>query len=144
MSDPISRVLERKGYEVFLIDENETVAHAVARMNEHGIGALLVGTLAAPCGIFSERDVLVRVIGQGRDPAKTVVGDVMSRDLITVRPETTTDEAMALVTEHRCRHLPVLGDSGICGMISSGDVTSWLVHCQRQTIDDLTMYIRAS
>lgn len=142
--DPISRVLERKGSTVYCADERESVDRAVARMNEQKIGALLVGSLDAPRGIFSERDVLVRVIGEGRDPGRTLVRDVMTRDVITIEPSTTVDEAMVIITEHRCRHLPVIASSRVCGIISSGDLTSWLVYRQQQTIDDLNTFIRAS
>ncbi len=144
MTGPISRLLDRKGRHVETVPETATVCDAVKVMNERKIGAVLVGDLRSPAGIFTERDVLVRVISPGRDPRHTVVRDVMTRTLITLTPNTTVNEAMELVTRHRCRHLPVLDESGICGLISSGDLTSWVVHDQQQMIDDLHGYIRAS
>lgn len=144
MSDPVRLILERKGNQVFTVGPMESVERAVARMNDRRIGALVVLDGKTLVGVFSERDVLVRVVGAGLDPRTTVVRDVMTCDPITIYTDTTVDRAMAIVTEYRCRHLPVVDQSGVCGMVSSGDFTSWLVFRQRQTIEDLEGYIRAS
>jgi CBS domain-containing protein len=92
-------------------------------------------------GIFTERDVLVRVVDAGRDPAATRVEEVMTRELAVIRSATRVEEAMSVMTEKRCRHLPVVEEGRLAGMISIGDVTRWIVRNQRHTIDDLVSYI---
>jgi CBS domain-containing protein len=147
MSDCISRVLEHKGAHVETVPRDTTVFAAVERMNERRIGALLVvdnfreGEPYRPIGIFTERDVLVRVIARRLDPQTTTVGEVMTCDPFTIHAATTVAEAMTIITERRCRHLPVVDDVGLCGLISIGDLTSWVVRDQELTIDDLHGYI---
>jgi CBS domain-containing protein len=147
MNDCISRVLEHKGAHVETVPRDTTVFAAVERMNEQRIGALLVadnyrpGQPYRPIGIFTERDVLVRVIAKRLDPQTTTVGEVMTCDLITVHADATVTEAMSIITEKRCRHLPVVDDAGLCGLISIGDLTSWVVKDQELTIEDLHGYI---
>lgn len=111
---------------------------------ESGIGSLLVSEGHRLLGIFTERDVLTRVVGRGLDPDRTPVGEVMTRRLVTVTPETTIEEAMAMITEHRCRHLPVVAGEKVVGLVSSGDLTRWLVRDQLAEIHDLVDYIRSS
>lgn len=145
MDDQIAKLLDRKGHDVETVPDTATVCDAVERMNARKIGAVLVGDEhGRPTGIFTERDVLVRVIARGIDPKSTSVRDVMTRELVTIRPDATVGDALAIVNEHKCRHLPVVDGDGVCGLISSGDLVSWLVRNQQQTIDDLTGYIRAS
>ena len=142
--DKIRHVLDRKGRHVESIAPEATVSDAVALMNACKIGSVLVGDLSSPLGIFSERDVLARVVAAGRNPKLTRVCDVMTRELVMIAPDVTVEEAMAIVTEHRCRHLPVVDGNRVCGLISAGDLTKWVVFSQRQTIADLHSYIRAS
>ncbi len=141
MNDPIVRVLELKGSDVETVTPDTTVLVAVRRMNDRRIGALLVTDNGRPVGIFSERDVLVRVVAAGRDPNTTTVDEVMTRNLVAVRPGTTVNEAMMLITQRRCRHLPVIEDSVVRGLISIGDLTSWVVRHQQRTIEDLHDYM---
>ena len=110
-------------------------------MNQAHVGALLVTDGERPIGILTERDVLVRVIAERRDPATTLVHEVMTRTLVTVTTETSVADAMVTVTDRRCRHLPVMDGDRVCGMISIGDLTSWLVRDQQRTIDDLHDYV---
>ena len=144
MNDPIAKVLELKGNEVITVSQQTTVLAAVERMNERRIGALLVTEGERPVGIFTERDVLVRVITTGLDPKLTPVGEVMTRSLVAVRSDTTVAQAMVLITERRCRHLPVVDDGSLRGLISIGDLTSWVVRFQQRTIDDLYNYVTRS
>jgi CBS domain-containing protein len=102
---------------------------------------LLVLERGRPVGIFTERDVLVRVVAAGLDPKVTPVGEVMTRSLVAVHSETTVGEAMRIITEKRCRHLPVVDDTRLRGLISIGDLTSWLVRDHERTIADLHDYI---
>jgi CBS domain-containing protein len=144
MNDQIRRVLEHKGPDVECTSVDTTVLDAVERMNAKRIGALVITDGRTAIGIFTERDVLARVISRGLDPRLTTVGEVMTRNPITVRADTTVAEAMMIVTQRRCRHLPVVDDTGLRGLISIGDLTSWMVRDQQQTIDDLHNYIRAA
>jgi CBS domain-containing protein len=111
-------------------------------MNDNRIGGLLVLSGGAPVGIFTERDVLVRVVAEGRDPEGTLVGEVMSANLAVVGPDTTVEEAMAICTDKRCRHLPVMDGDELLGLISSGDLTLWVTKIQSAEIQDLVRYIR--
>jgi CBS domain-containing protein len=137
----ISHILARKGPHVHAIDPQATVAQAVEVMNELHIGSLVVIEGDELVGIFTERDVLRRVVAACVDPRTTPVANVMTRDLITVEPLTSIAIAMSLITEHRCRHLPVVDGGRLVGLVSSGDLTAWLVSDQQQTIWDLYFYI---
>jgi CBS domain-containing protein len=141
MNDPIARVLESKGSSVETVSPQTTVLTAVQRMNERKIGALLVTENGRAIGIFTERDVLVRVVAAGLDPDTTRVNEVMTRNPVVIRAEVTVNEAMRVSTGRRCRHLPVVDDGGLRGLISLGDLTSWVVRHQQRTIDDLHDYM---
>jgi CBS domain-containing protein len=142
MNAPVEKILEQKGPRVETVAPQAMVIEAVQRMNEKRIGALLVIEGERPVGIFTERDVLTRVVGRRLDPNKTPVSEVMTRQLITINPASTVQEAMMVVTDTRCRHLPVLDGGKLVGMISIGDLTRWVVRDQQRTIDDLYDYVR--
>jgi CBS domain-containing protein len=142
VNQPIHHVIAAKGSQVEAIDPDDLVEHAIARMNGQHIGSLVVLRDDQLVGILTERDLLVRVLAARRDPATTKVRDVMTRDVVVLRLCDTIASAMAIVTHRRCRHLPVVEEDGrICGVVSSGDLTAWLVRDQEQTIDDLHQYI---
>jgi CBS domain-containing protein len=141
MNDPIARVLESKGSGIETVSPDTMVLVAVQRMNERKIGALLVTDGGRAVGIFTERDVLVRVVAAGLDPHATPVNEVMTRNPVVIRPEATVNEAMRVTTGRRCRHLPVVDDGGLRGLISLGDLTSWVVRHQQRTIEDLHDYM---
>ncbi len=141
MKQAISEVLAEKGHDIATIRPDDAVAEAVRHMNERRIGSVLVMDGDRLVGIFTERDVLVRVVGERRDPETTRVSEVMTRRVLTIRPETRIEEAMVLVTRHRCRHLPVLTGDKVVGLVSSGDLTRWLVRDQQNHIDDLERFI---
>ncbi len=143
MHNRLKSVLDEKGADVHDVSLETSVLDAVRRMNQHRVGAVLVTEDGHPVGIFTERDVLRRVVGPGKDPAATLIKDVMTPDLVCVRPETTVQEAMAVVTERRCRHLPVLDGDRLTGLVSSGDLTRWMVKDQHIQIRDLVDYITA-
>lgn len=143
MDVAIRAILAHKGSAVRTVGPETTVFAAVERMNDHRVGALLVTAEATrPIGIFTERDVMVRVIARELDPKVTPVGEVMTRTLVTIPITATIETAMRIITEKRCRHLPVLEGDTLAGVISIGDVMSFLVRDQRQTIDDLNDYVR--
>ena len=141
MNAPLANVLALKGNDVVTVAPETTVLVAVQQMNDRKIGALLVLDRGRPVGIFTERDVLVRVVAAGLDPKGTPVGEVMTRSPVAVRSATTVGEAMRIITERRCRHLPIVDDSRLLGLISIGDLTSWLVRDQERTIADLHDYM---
>jgi CBS domain-containing protein len=126
------------------VSPDTTVLGAVQRMNELRIGALLVTDGGRPIGIFTERDVLVRVVVAGLDPNTTPVNEVMTRNPVVVRSDVTVGQAMMIITERRCRHLPVIDGPKLRGLISIGDLTSWLVRHQQRMIDDLHDYMNRS
>jgi CBS domain-containing protein len=145
MDDPLKLLLKEKSSTVHSISPESTVAECVFKMNEHRIGALLVIDRGRLIGIFTERDVLTKVVGKSRDPAATRTGDVMTVDLLTVAPETTVKQAMMLITQRRVRHLPVMrGEGELVGLISIGDLTRWLVRNQEIMIKDLENYIHGT
>jgi CBS domain-containing protein len=141
MNDPIASVLAHKGSDVETVPPETKVLAAVQRMNERKIGALLVTARGRPVGIFTERDVLVRVVAAGLDPNRTVVHEVMTQNPVVIRSDMTVNEAMRVITERRCRHLPVIDRGELRGLISIGDLMSWLVRDQQRTIEDLYDYV---
>jgi CBS domain-containing protein len=141
MNEPIAKVLEHKGSDVVTVSPETTVLVAVQQMNDRKIGALLVLERGGPVGIFTERDVLVRVVAAGADPKTTPVSEVMTRSPVMVRSDVTVADTMVVMTERRCRHLPVVDDTKLRGLISIGDLMSWLVRHQQRTIEDLHDYM---
>lgn len=141
MNVSISVILERKGRQVFSVAPNLTIAEAVAEMNSHRVGAVLVIDNGKLVGIFTERDVLRRVVGAGLDPKQSTVADAMTAGVITVTPQTSIDEAMEIFTEKRLRHLPVLDKGELVGTVSIGDVTRWMADAHRAEAEHLKNYI---
>lgn len=137
----VSSVIGEKGRQVYTIGRGATVTEAVREMNEKGIGALVVMDGDRPVGMFTERDVLVRIVDADRDPALTRVGEVMSRGLVTITPDWHVEDAMALMTDRRHRHLPVLDEGLLVGMLSIGDVLRWVTIHQENDIRAMTEYI---
>lgn len=134
-------VLAEKGSQVLTTPVGASVRDAVRSMNEAGIGSLLVVQHGQPVGIFTERDALQRVIDTGLDPERTRIGDVMTVDMLTVAPSTPADEAMEIMTESRCRHLPVVEGGSLVGLVSIGDLMRWVLIHQREDIQYMHDYI---
>ncbi len=126
---------------VIAIPPDATVQEAARLMHDHRIGALAVAEGPAIRGIFTERDVLWRVVAAGRDAASTRVRDVMTPDVLVVRPDRTVDEIEAILMHHRIRHLPVAGDDGLLGMLSIGDVNAFRADSDHEKVEYLTEYI---
>ncbi len=118
----VRSILDRKGLEVFAVAEGATVLDAARVMNERRVGALVVTQGEHVVGIFTERDVLNRVVAARRDPGETRVGDVMTTPVAVCGPETSRDECRAVMREKRIRHLPVVDDDRLVGIISIGDI----------------------
>ena len=143
MQERVETVLGEKAEpaRVESITPSATVSAAVAQMNEHRIGALVVMDAERLVGIFTERDVLVRVVAARKNPDVVRVVDVMTSDLAVIGPSTTVQDAMAAMTEKRCRHLPIVDDGRLLGLVSIGDLTRWLVRNQQKQLDELVHYI---
>jgi len=141
MNVPISALLQRKGSAVHGIAPTLSIFEAVAEMNRLRIGAIVILEAGKLAGIFTERDVLRRVVGAGIDPRTVRVTEVMSRDVMTVAPETTVEDVAAMFTERRCRHLPVVSNGNLVGLISIGDISRWVADHHRAEAEHLRNYI---
>jgi CBS domain-containing protein len=138
----ISDILADKGTSVFIVSPAVSVREAVRLMNAHGVGCLVAVERGRLAGIFSERDVLKRVVDRGRDPETTLVREVMTADVVTVAPELPVTDAMSLMTARRVRHLPVLDASGdLLGLVSIGDLMRRVALSQAHEIDQMVDYI---
>ena len=138
----VSDILEAKGSDVLHIESSATVFEAIRRMVNENVGSLLVIERGKLRGIVTERDYLRRVAIQGRNERDTLVRDVMSAPIIYVSPETSIEQCMAVMTERRIRHLPVLDeDHDVVGLISIGDVVKFQSKQQTAQIQLLTDYI---
>jgi CBS domain-containing protein len=141
MNAPITAILDRKGRNVFSVAPTMTVSEAVSEMNRHRVGSVLVLDAGKLVGIFTERDVLRRVVGGCVDPKCTLVSEMMTTNVITISPEASVEETMVLFTEKRCRHLPVLDNGKLVGAISIGDITRWMADSHRAEAEHLKNYI---
>jgi CBS domain-containing protein len=138
----VQDVLAVKGSMVHTTDPDATVLAAVQYMNHHKLGALIVMQDGQVKGIFTERDVLRRVLGELLDPKSTKVGSVMTPDVICVEPETDLDEVSSIMRQKRIRHLPVCADGGrLRGMVSIGDLNAYHASDQQAHITFLNDYI---
>ena len=141
MNVPISALLQRKGAAVHGIPPTLSIFEAVAEMNRLRIGAIVILENGKLAGIFTERDVLRRVVGAGIDPQAVRVSEVMTRDVLTVAPELSVEDVAALFTERRCRHLPVVSGGNLVGLISIGDISRWVADAHQAEAEHLRNYI---
>ncbi len=137
----LAEILEEKGRHVLEIDADASVFEAVQRMVEKNVGSLLVTEGGEITGIVTERDYLRRVTLEGRTDRETPVREIMSSPLIVVTPETTIDECMALMTDRRIRHLPVVEKGKVVALVSIGDLVKFKSKQQTFEIQYLTQYI---
>ena len=139
----VSEILGDKGREVLDIEAGAPVLEAVKRMVDANVGSLLVKDDGVVAGIVSERDYLRRVARDGPTGDEVTVGEIMSSPLIVVSPDTPIDECMALMTDRRIRHVPVVEDGDVVGIVSIGDVVKFKSKQQSFEIRYLTDYITA-
>lgn len=137
----VARLLAHKGDDVCTITPDASVYDALALMAEKGIGALVVVEDGRPVGLMSERDYARKVILLDRASGQTTVDQIMTTDIISVTREQTTPECMNLMTENRFRHLPVIEDGKLVGLISIGDVVRAVMEEQKFLIEQLEAYI---
>ena len=138
----VEQLLGRKGAHVRTIGPAASALDAALAMNEHSIGALVVVENDHVLGIVTERDILRRLVARRRDPADCAVADIMTREVVCCRPETTVREAGAIFMQQRIRHLPVVSTQGaLQGLISIGDVNAWELDGQEQEIHYLHEYL---
>ena len=137
----VESVLARKGGQVVTIGAADSALTAASLMNERGIGGLVVLDSGRVAGMFTERDILRRIVAMQRDPATTPVREVMTSPVAFCRRETTLDECRAVMTEKRIRHLPVVDETGVCGIVTIGDLMAHEVTDQEATIQYLNEYI---
>ena len=137
----VQQVLHAKSGPVLSVSPNATVYDALALMARHDIGALVVLDGDRLCGMFSERDYARKVILLGRSSRTMPVAEIMTRDVVTVTPFRTVDDCMAVMTDHHIRHLPVLEDQNVVGLVSIGDLVKAQLDEQRFVIEQLEHYI---
>jgi CBS domain-containing protein len=141
MDRPLSSILEEKSGDVLQIDGGATVFEAITKMVDANVGSLLVTEDGEIVGIMTERDYLRRVTLQGRTDKETAVREIMSSPLVVATPETSIDECMAMMTDRRIRHLPVVDGGEVVGVISIGDLVKFTSKQQAFEIKYLTDYI---
>jgi CBS domain-containing protein len=137
----LEEILDGKGRTVHSIDAEASVFEAVQRMVEANIGSLLVTERGTIAGIVTERDYLRRVTLEGRTDRETAVREIMSKPLVAVTLDTTVDECMALMTDRRVRHLPVVDEGAVVGLVSIGDLVKFTAERRASEIRLLTEYI---
>lgn len=137
----VRQLLDVKGNTVHTIAPNATVFEALQLMAEKNIGALLVIENGKVVGIFSERDYARKVILQGKSSKTTTVGELMTKGVLYVTPDNTIENCMALMTAKRTRHLPVIENEKLVGIVSIGDVVNTLIKDREFTIHELERYI---
>lgn len=141
MSTTIRDILNVKGSDVLTIDGSETVYTAVKKMVDHKVGAIIIMDEGAVCGIYTERDFLRSVVVDPRDAKTTQVKATSSCNVVAVDPSTTVEEAMAVMTEARIRHLPVMEKGNLVGLVSIGDLVKQASKDQQAHIHYLTEYL---
>lgn len=137
----VRRILDKKGQLVWTIRPDDTVFAAIEEMARKDVGALVVVENGDPIGIFTERHYARDVFLKGRSSPTTVVRDVMRTGFLYVTPERTVEECMAIMTAERVRHLPVMDDGNLVGLISIGDLVKSIIEDREFVIDQLTNYI---
>lgn len=141
MHTPVSQLLQMKGTQIYAVAPQDSVYEAVRRMSEYGIGALVVLDGDTLAGIVSERDYARKVVLQGRQSKETPVADIMTRNVYTAAPTQTVRDCMKLMTERKIRHLPVVDDGRVIGMLSIGDLVKQIITTQQAQIEQLQNYI---
>ena len=141
MDTVIQTLLDKKGHEVYSIQADLTVYQAIAEMDTKNVGGLIVKDGEEIVGIITERDYTRKVILRDRSSKETAVATIMTRTLVSITPDRTVKEAMKLMTDNRCRHLPVFKDGQLNGILSIGDLVKAIIDSQDFEIHVLQDYI---
>ncbi len=141
LEDPIHCVLERKGRDVWGISPGATVFEAIEVMSDRHVGALVVLEGRNLVGVVSERDYARKVILKGRSSRESLVGEIMTSPVVIVTPHHTVGECMEVMTESKVRHLPVVEEGQVVGVLSMGDLVHWVISAQEEIIHELEDYI---
>ena len=144
LTDTIGMVLKGKGQDIWSLDPEAWVYDAVEMMANMHVGALLVISDGKLVGIISERDYARKVVLQDRSSKQTRVKEIMTSPVVVVRPDHTVEDCMRFMTDNRIRHLPVVENQKVLGVVSIGDLVKWVVSAQAETIDQLQHYIAGS
>jgi len=139
--DAVRLVLKQKGQSIWYVSPDSCVYDAIEMMAEKYVGALLVVSEGTLVGVVSERDYARKVILQGKSSKQTQVKEIMTSPAIFVTPEQTVEDSMRIMTEKHIRHLPVVENGAILGVVSIGDLVKWVISAQEQTISQLHNYI---
>lgn len=137
----VKEILARKGGAMLIADPTRSVLDAAKLMNEKGTGSVLVVEGGKLAGIFTERDLMRRVVAVQRDPAATTIRDVMTSALVTCHTDATVADCGALMSERRIRHLPVVDGDEVIGMITTGDLLAWELKEKEATIQQLESFV---
>ena len=140
-TDTVGALLRDKTSVIHSIPPTATVLDAIALMAERNIGALPVLQGKRLVGMFSERDYTRKIVLMGRTSRETLVGEIMTRDPVFVDPGATVNDCMEIMTEERVRHLPIVEDGDLIGILSIGDLVKWIISAQTATIEHLTRYV---
>jgi CBS domain-containing protein len=137
----IDTILHHKGGQVWTIAPGATVFEAIQTLAQHNIGALPVVEGDKVVGMFSERDYTRKVALAGKTSQKTFVREIITKDVTTGTPRNTVEECMRVMTEKRIRHLPILDNGKLVGLVSIGDMVNWIISAQSATIDQMESYL---
>ena len=144
LNDTVRAVLDHKGIGVCAVAPEMPVYEALEIMADKDIGALLVMEDADLCGVFSERDYARKVILQGKASRETTVGEIMTSPPAVATLEQSVDDCLRLMTDRRIRHLPVVSQQAVIGVLSIGDLVNWIIRRQEEEIHHLHHYIAGS
>ncbi len=141
LEDPVSKILQKKGRDIWYAGPEDSVYTAVELLSTKNIGALLVMAEGRLLGIFSERDYARKVVLKGKSSRQTLVREIMISPVITVSPQDEVQACMQIMTESRIRHLPVVHEDQVVGVLSIGDLVNWIISAQEEAIHHLEDYI---